>query len=237
MGGGIGGESEDLESQLNKGALWAVTYGDLMSYLMLFFMLMFSFSISEQGMAFIEGLSEVQKSFGGEENKEIAERRAKLVKEEELAKEIQEKFRAKADLDKFTKVELTEEKIRITLREAIVFGVGDADLKPEAKAVLHEVAEFVRTMPNRMVIEGHSDNQPIPKGSKFVSNWVVSMARAYRVLKYFIDEEGLPPQRMACVGYGEYMPIADNATPEGMAQNRRIEITLVRAGKNGNGKK
>ncbi|MEK7287583.1 MAG: flagellar motor protein MotB [Elusimicrobiota bacterium] len=231
---GLGGsEPDDLESQLNKGALWAVTYGDLMSYLMLFFLLMFSFSISDQGMAFVAGLSEVQQSFGGEENKELKDRHSKLVKEEELAKEIQDKFSANSDLEKFTKVELTEEKIKITLRESIVFDIGDVDLKPGAKAVLHEVAGFVRTMPNRVVIEGHSDNIPIPKGSKYVSNWVVSMARAYRVLKYFIDEEDLPPERMACVGYGEYMPTADNSTVEGRAQNRRIEITLVRSSQNG----
>ncbi|MBI2070995.1 MAG: flagellar motor protein MotB [Elusimicrobia bacterium] len=221
-------DENDLENQLNKGALWAVTYGDLMSYLMLFFLLMFSFSMSEEGISFIESLSEVQKTFGGEENKELLERKSKIVKEEELAKDLQEKFGGKAGLDKFTQVELSEEKIKITLREAIVFDPGEIDLKPTAKTVLHEVAEFVGSMPNRIVVEGHTDNIPVPKGSRFVSNWVVSMARAYRVLKYFSDEEKIPAERLACVGYGEHQPIADNTTPEGRAKNRRIEITLVR---------
>lgn len=219
---------EELENQLNKGALWAVTYGDLMSYMMLFFLLMFSFSISEEGMAFIESLSAVQKTFGGEENKELTEKKAKIMREEELAKEIQGKFQQTQNLKDFTEVQMTEEKIKITLREGIVFDAGGVELDVRSKEVLHEVAEFVRPMPNRVIVEGHTDNMPIPKNSKFVSNWVLSMARAYKVLRYFVDEEKIDPKRLSCVGYGEYHPLVDNDTPEGRSKNRRIEITLMR---------
>lgn len=222
---------EDLENLLNKGALWAITYGDLMSYMMLFFLLMYSFSLSDEGLAFFESLTEVQKTFGGEENKELLEKKAAIVKEEEVAREIQEKFKMTTELEKFAKVELTEEKIRITLREPILFEAGGVDLKPAAKGVLREVAEFARPMPNKIVVEGHTDNVPIPKGSRFVSNWVLSMARAYKVLKFFHEEERLPAERLACVGYGEYQPMVSNDTLEGRAQNRRIEITLVRTQK------
>ena len=232
MMAGSDDSENDLESELNKGALWAVTYGDLMSYLMLFFLIMYSFSISDEGAAFVQSLSEVQKTFGGEENKEMLDKRNKIVKEEELAREFQEKIQGKQGAggvpNSMTQIEVNEEKIKITLREAIVFDLGDVDLKPSAKTVLHEVAEFAKGLPNKMLIEGHSDNTPIPKGSKYVSNFVVSMARAYKVLNYFIEEEKFLPERLACAGYGEYQPIADNSTPEGRAQNRRIEITLVR---------
>ncbi|MEK6542888.1 MAG: OmpA family protein [Elusimicrobiota bacterium] len=222
------GNDDDLENQLNKGALWAVTYGDLMSYMMLFFLLMFSFSISEEGMAFIESLSEVQKTFGGEENKELTDRKAKVMKEEELAKEMQSKFSGAKSMKEFTDVEMTEEKIKITLREGIMFGAGGVDLDDRSREVLHEVAEFLRDMPNRIVVEGHTDNSPIPKNSKFVSNWVLSMGRAYKVLRYFVEEEKIDPRRLACVGYGEFQPLVDNSTPEGRNRNRRIEITLIR---------
>ncbi|MFC1522175.1 flagellar motor protein MotB [Elusimicrobiota bacterium] len=224
-------EEEDenaLENELNKGALWAITYGDLMSYLMLFFLIMFSFTFSEQGMAFFESLSEVQKTFGGEENKELMDKKKAAVKEEDLAKEIQEKFSKNKDIDEFAQVELTEEKIKITLRDSILFASGEVDLGDNAKSVLHEVAEFARPMENKIVIEGHTDDTPVSASSKFISNWVLSMARAYKVLIYFNEDEDLPANRLACVGYGEHQPVASNETPEGRASNRRIEITLVR---------
>lgn len=224
-------DDNELDNQLNKGALWAVTYGDLMSYLMLFFLLMFSFSLSEKGMSFVESLSEVQKAFGGQENKELMDRKAAVVKEEAVAEEIKKKFQGgngASGKPALAQVEMTEEKIKITLREGILFDPGDVQVKDSAIQVLHEVAEFVHGMPNKIIIEGHTDNLPVPKGSKYVSNWVISMARAYKVLTYFTEVEKVSPERLACIGYGEFQPVADNSTPEGRMQNRRIEITLVR---------
>lgn len=218
---------DDQENHLNKGALWAIIYGDLMSYLMLFFLLMFSFSVSDENTDFVESLSEVQQAFGGEANKELIERKAAEIKEEAQGEEMKKRFSAPAS-ESFANVEMNEEKIKITFREGILFQTGAAELAPGADKVLHEVADFMREMPNQIVIEGHTDNIAIPKGSKYVSNWVLSMARAYRVLTYFAEVEKIAPQRLAAAGYGEYQPIADNATPEGRGQNRRIEITLIR---------
>lgn len=219
---------EDLENLLNKGALWAVTYGDLMSYLMLFFLLMFSFAVSYGGLDFLTSLSQVQEVFGGEQNLELLAKKQQEEKEKRLADEVQKKLAA-SGMQQYTKVDITEEKVRITLREPILFDIGGTDLKPTAKTVLNEVASFLKTLPNDVTIEGHTDNLPIPKKSRLRSNWILSMERAYGVLQFFIDSAGLPPQRLACVGYGEFRPVNGNNTPEGRALNRRIEITIVRS--------
>ena len=78
---------------------------------------------------------------------------------------------------------------------------------------------------HQISIEGHTDNQPI-KYSPWKSNWELSVHRALSVLHY-LERKGVPPQRMSVAGFGEYRPVASNATAEGRALNRRVEIVIV----------
>ena len=75
-------------------------------------------------------------------------------------------------------------------------------------------------------IEGHTDNEPI-EYSGWKSNWELSTARALSVLHYLADQEGIAPQRLSAVGYGEYKPVASNDTKEGRRLNRRVEIVIL----------
>jgi len=82
-------------------------------------------------------------------------------------------------------------------------------------------------LPNPIQIEGHTDNRPLGRSIRFRSNWELSSARAFSVLQFFI-KEGVAPEKLSAVGYGEFKPVKSNDTPEGRSGNRRIEINIIR---------
>jgi chemotaxis protein MotB len=219
--------SDDLEHQLEKGALWAVTYGDLMSYLMILFLLMFSFGLSRQkkDRQYEQSLINIQKVFGGKGSSPRFERAVQRDKEESMVQQLKQAM-DNTQLSQYAKIETWDKKIRLVLAEGVLFDSGRSELKPGATKLLTAVSDQLKTLPNPLVIEGHTDNVPVRNG-RFSSNWELSMARAYSVLK-FMESHGVAPQRLSGAGYGEFQPLADNATKEGRAKNRRIEIDLLR---------
>ncbi len=102
---------------------------------------------------------------------------------------------------------------------------GSADIKEKTAAALDILAAILKKNPGRIVIEGHTDNVPV-SGPKYKSNWELSTARASSVLSVLIHQ-GLDPNRFIIAGYGEYRPLASNATEDGRALNRRVEIVLA----------
>ncbi len=115
--------------------------------------------------------------------------------------------------------------IRIILQERVLFDSGDATIKPEYYPILDKLAEIISSIPNPVEVEGHTDSIPIST-SKFPSNWELSTARASSVVRYFISK-GINPERLKASGYADTKPIASNTTPEGRAQNRRIEVFIL----------
>lgn len=222
---------DDLENDLNKGALWAVTYGDLMSYLMIFFLILFSSAIGKTGAGaadqkqYHESLLNIQKVFGGKGSSLDYERLVKREKEESMVQNIKEDMDRK-QLSQFAKIDILDKKVRLVLADAVLFDSGSAELKPSARSLLKDVAAQLKDLPNPLTIEGHTDNVPVRKG-RYPSNWELSMARAYAVLR-MMEESGVSPARLSAVGYGEHRPSAPNDTPAGRARNRRIEIDIVR---------
>jgi len=117
-------------------------------------------------------------------------------------------------------------KMTVRLAEKVLFPSGSATLAREGKGTLQKVADAFKDLKDRIVrVEGHTDDVPI-KSAAFPSNWELSAARAIAVVR-FLQDQGVDPARLAAAGYGEWQPIAANDTPEGRAQNRRIEITLA----------
>lgn len=218
----------DFESELNKGALWAVTYGDLMSYLMIFFLIMFAFSMGKKGPGFEskkvdEALASVTKQFGGKIDAERQQRIEARSSEDQAAKSLEETAKAS---DGKIEVKANEERVRLVLKDAVLFDSGKAELKEGAFPALEEIAKQIKIMPNEVLVLGHTDNVPIKKG-KYGSNYELSMARAYAVVDFFL-KQGVDPKRLSGTGYGEYRPAGDNSTSEGRSKNRRIEIDLLR---------
>jgi len=221
---------DELENQLNKGALWAVTYGDLMSYLMIFFLVLFSFSIAKtdksKSRKYEESLVNIQKAFGGKSDGKRVER-AKVQEQEEGVAEIIKQSMADNQMSGLVQIDSNERRVKLVLTEAVLFDSGKADLKERAKEVLRPITEELKKLPNDVLVEGHTDNVPIYGKRKFETNWELSMARAYSVIK-FMEEVGLQPKRLAGIGYGENRPVVENNTGEGRAKNRRIEISLLK---------
>jgi chemotaxis protein MotB len=117
-------------------------------------------------------------------------------------------------------------KMTVRLAEKVLFPSGSATLSKDGKATLGKVADAFKDLKDRIVrVEGHTDNVPI-KSSAYPSNWELSAGRAIAVVR-FLQAAGVDPAKLAAAGYGEWQPIAPNDTPEGRAQNRRIEISLA----------
>ncbi|MDA8131868.1 MAG: OmpA family protein [Elusimicrobia bacterium] len=220
---------DEVENQLNKGALWAVTYGDLMSYLMIFFLVLFSFSIARtdktKSRKYEESLGNIQKAFGGKEDSQRIER-AKAQEQESQVEDNLKKTMGTDDMADLVQIQSNEHKMKLVLPEGVLFASGDADLKEHARQVLAPIAEELKKVPNDIVIEGHTDNVPIRRG-RYSTNWELSMARAYGVLR-FMEGQGIPSKQLAGIGYGDNRPIADNSAADGRAKNRRIEISIIK---------
>jgi chemotaxis protein MotB len=114
--------------------------------------------------------------------------------------------------------------------DQVLFDLGKADLRPEGRAVLDGLASALKEVPNDIAVEGHTDNRPI-SGFPFPSNWELSTARATSVLRYLVDDKGLDRKRISAAGYGEERPVVPNDTPAHQAQNRRVEIVVLRPSK------
>jgi len=130
--------------------------------------------------------------------------------------------------DKEVKLEMAERGLVITFVAEVLFGSGKADVKENAKDVLMRVAKVIKdkVYDREIGIEGHTDNEPI-KHSGWKSNWELSTARATSVLHYLVDKGGLNPRKLSAIGYGEYRPVASNASAAGKQKNRRVEIVII----------
>ena len=132
---------DELENQLNKGALWAVTYGDLMSYLMIFFLMLFSFSVAKndktKSRKYEESLAGIQKSFGGKVDEKRMERAKAQENESKLESNLKESM-ATNDLSSLVQIQSNERKVKLVLTEGVLFGSGRADLKGIALTFVQE---------------------------------------------------------------------------------------------------
>jgi chemotaxis protein MotB len=116
----------------------------------------------------------------------------------------------------------------VSLREAAFYASGDDQVLPQSFPMIAKLADVVKTMPNPMRLEGHTDSVPI-SNARFRSNWELSSARSIRMLELLETRYGIPPARMAVAGYAETMPAATNETDEGRAKNRRVDVVLLTA--------
>ena len=116
--------------------------------------------------------------------------------------------------------------VSFRISSEILFPSGQSDLNLGGLAVLHKLIPVLDSVPHKLIVAGHTDTQDI-RSARFPSNWELSSARAGSVVRY-LQANGIQPGRLAAIGYADTRPLADNATPEGRARNRRVELILER---------
>jgi len=194
---------QDEQIQIGRSTpTWMLTYSDLMTQVLIFFVMMF---------ALASAMNEMQ-----------------LVK---LKKKL-EVYVTEQQLGNYIGLTINEKGLVVSLREKLMFDSGRAEIYQEAKDILKDITIEIGDVPNNTRIEGHTDNVPIGAElkSKFPTNWELSTARATNVTRYLLEALNFPPQRISSAGYGEYHPVVDNDTEEHKAMNRRVDIVVQRIG-------
>ena len=143
----------------------------------------------------------------------------------QTAKGLEDEMRAGLESKDVT-ISKLQGKLTVNILDRVMFDSGEAVLKPDGETVMRKIADLLAAHPQLKIhVIGHTDNVPIR--SRFASNWELSTARALAAVHFLTEKAGVDPRRVGAVGYGEYRPIANNATAEGRAQNRRIAITIL----------
>lgn len=234
----------------DKGApKWVVTFGDLMSLLLCFFVLLLSFSeMDRQKYKMVAG--SLAQAFGIQRKERAFEspRGAKMVAlhfdqdmvpkfdkqeyiatqvMESLGEELKEALEGKLrGLEDQIEIEVKGNQTIIRLLGGATFDSGKARIRPRLIPILKEIGQRLKTTEGDIIIAGHTDNVPV-RGGPFESNLKLSIARAAEVAEFLIDKVAIPPQRISTMGFGKYRPTHTNDSPQGREKNRRVEIILT----------
>ncbi|MCB1692957.1 MAG: flagellar motor protein MotD [Pseudomonadales bacterium] len=174
-----------------------------------------------EASALIRPIDRVQDGEGDRKGGPSDEMKAKMAN---MASELESELAALID-DGMIRLRRTDNWLEVEIRSNVLFGSGSSVLAVSAVPVLQKISKALQKSNNIVRVEGFTDNVPI-NTVIFPSNWELSAARAATVVRLFADQ-GLDPRRMISVGYGEYRPIGDNATPEGRSANRRVVIVVL----------
>ncbi|TAK32914.1 MAG: hypothetical protein EPO21_14305 [Chloroflexota bacterium] len=221
---------------------WLLTYADLITLLLVFFVVMYAMSnadltkfarlagsvrdafnvgvLQSSGGAAPEAMTGGGSSSGGS-SIDLINSLLSGLKADVASLVKQNKSSPDAG---YVGVYMDREGVTVTIAGGLLFDSGKSTIKREAMPLLLAVADRIRTLPNEVKVEGHTDSIPI-QTALYGSNWELSAARSVAVVR-FLQENGIDPARLSAVGYGEYRPVADNAQREGRANNRRVNITI-----------
>ena len=230
---------------------WLTTFNDLVTLLMVFFVLVFSMSaidvtklknfktslqsglgVLEAGRKLSIGSANPLKQNQNKISKDPSIGSTEDSPESTVSDKVQKSL-ASLESEFGIKTQFTKRGIRISLEDSILFDFGKAEINPQSYLVLNKIVDVIKSIQNPVRIEGHTDNVAIHT-ERFPSNWELSVARAVQVLKYFVKVGEIEPQRLSAGGYGDAKPVVPNDTSEHRAKNRRVEILLVMEGRKEN---
>lgn len=232
------------EPEADKSNLWLLTYSDMVTLCLTFFVLLYSFStidtvkwkslvVSLQGALGVMPGNELPTTTVEEKNFDIDEIKMEqyLMYEEETKRmeEIQarlDEFLSANDLEANISTSIEERGVIIRFQDSVLFPKSRADLYQKSTVILSGLSSIITELGNLIRIEGHTDDLPI-NTERFPSNWELSTARATNVLRFLI-KEGVPGEKLSAVGYGEFRPLVANDCEENRKKNRRVDIVLLR---------
>jgi len=232
-------EVQPIIEEAEEGApAWVVTFGDLMSLLLCFFVLLLSFSEMDNSKYRVVSGS-LKNAFGIQRKKPVFEspRGQKMIAREfdqaivlvkiqdvidQILNELEDEFE---EFKGFVDVSVEENQVTIRMMGEATFDTGQAELRREFVPLLFKIGEILSKTKGEIIIAGHTDNVPL-HGGRFKSNLGLSMARAGSVAEYLLKSTSINPQRLSTMGFGEYRPLESNDTEQGRQKNRRVEIIV-----------
>lgn len=227
-------------------APWIITFADMVTLLMVFFILLFAIGTVEQDkwrqikeslrealgadaieeMGTRQGLDVIKTQVDEKTVHAVDEVGAMVNREmEDIISEVEE-FVFKNKLSGKVRVSSDERGAVITISDVVLFPAGSADMTSRGRATLRQVFDVLKQFNYNIKVEGHTDNTPIHT-MRYPSNWELSASRAAEVAHMLIDD-GYPPERLSVEGFAEFRPKVPNTGPENRAINRRIEVVYQR---------
>lgn len=227
--------------------VWIQTYSDLVTLLLAFFVLLFSFSAID-AQKFRDVMFSLQGALGvlsggrtplpeqltepyfpsGSLPPRLGEQwtfSPDVAQMQEAEQQVREALAA-IGMDGSAEIRIEHRGLLIRFPDSILFDSGRADLRPEGIQLLDRLEPVLAGLPNPIRVEGHTDSVPI-NTYRYPSNWELSGARAGAVIRYLLSAGNIEPERFSIAGYAEYRPVATNQTAEGRRQNRRVDIVLL----------
>jgi chemotaxis protein MotB len=241
------GPTRGAEEGGDDSSAWLTTYGDAVTLLLAFFVMLFAMS-STDAAKFEQMAQSMRAAFDAGQG--ILPDNVAVVGEETgtatdsqppppdvappvpdlsqtLANEIHGVLEEAGLLD-IAEVAVTPDGVVVRVRtDDVLFATGSADVRPIARDLLAALAPSLRPLPNPIRIEGHTDDVPIHQ--PHYTNWNLSADRAVAVLSLMTDEHGIAPDRLSAVGFGEFSPLVANDSAENRSANRRVEIVIETA--------
>jgi chemotaxis protein MotB len=217
-----------------------VSYADFITLLFAFFVVMYSVSSVNEGKYRVLSDS-LSSSFSKTKavgdlslmNLPVSKNQPIVVKEKPKSQDNARSYLKAANaistakVPKGVKVTSTERGLSIRIADETLFGSGSSAISPQIQEFLDLIVGLVRDLPNSIAVEGHTDDQPISTAA-FPSNWDLSTGRANALIRYFTEHHHLRAERFSSAGFAGTRPIETNATAEGQASNRRVELIVLR---------
>ncbi|MFN2449719.1 MAG: flagellar motor protein MotB [Candidatus Baltobacteraceae bacterium] len=214
---------------------WLLTYADMITLMLALFIILFAIStiskVKFQAFAkdvsagFDNDWSVNQPPNGGLDAHQNFTTPSRIPL---IQKQLQQ-YVAQNRLQDQVQVHLDRRGLVITLlSDKAYYDSGSADLRPQTKKILDEVDVFLKKNDNLIRVEGNTDNVPIAT-DRYPTNWELSTARAVNVVRYLIEQDRLPADRISAAGYGQFHPRTDNSTAQNRQANRRVDVVLLNA--------
>ena len=222
---------------------WLVSYADFITLLFAFFVVMYSVSSVNEGKyrtvsdSIKAALNPVNSTPSSRLPFAVGDSKPKMINTDMASpndpvirrmKEVIKKIHPSLALEMpdIRIIETGNGTIMISLPESILFGSGEARVRPEALPFLKALAQILTEMDRHIRVLGHTDNVPI-RTAQFPSNWELSAVRAVMVVRIFSELNEIPITHLSATGFADSKPIATNDTPEGRTKNRRVEILVL----------